>query len=204
MTAIIISPLRGSKFLTMKQDIFPAIRFTLATLVLLGVLYPLLVWGFAQFIAPAQGKAELVYLNDKPVGGALLGQTFSEDRYFWGRPSAVDYNAAGSAGSNKGPSNPDYLALVQTRIDSFLAHNPSVAKKDIPAELVTASGSGLDPDISPAAAKVQVARISISRNIPADKLYQLIEANTQKPLLGLFGPTKVNVLHLNIALDQLK
>lgn len=188
----------------MKQDIFPAIRFTLIMLVLLCVLYPLLVWGFAQFIAPAQGKAELVYLNGKPVGGALLGQNFSEDRYFWGRPSAVDYHAASSAGSNKGPSNPDYLALVQTRIDSFLVHNPGVAKKDIPAELVTASGSGLDPDISPAAAKIQVARISVQRNIPADKLYQLIEVNTQQPLLGLLGPTRVNVLHLNIALDQLK
>lgn len=188
----------------MKQDIFPAIRFTLVMLVLLCVLYPLLVWGFAQFIAPAQGKVELVYLNGKPVGGALLGQTFNEDRYFWGRPSAVDYNAAGSAGSNKGPSNPEYLALVQERIDSFLVHNPFVAKQDIPAELVTASGSGLDPDISPAAARVQVARISVQRNISADKLHQLIARNTQEPLFGLFGPNRVNVLHLNIALDQLK
>lgn len=202
MTAIIISPLRGSKKLTMKQDIFPAIRFTLVMLVLLCVLYPLLVWGFAQFIAPAQGKAELIYLNGKPVGGALIGQSFSEDHYFWGRPSVVDYNAAGSAGSNKGPSNPEYLALVQERIDSFLVHNPKVTKVEIPAELVTASGSGLDPDISPTAAKIQVARISARRNIPEANLYALIEAHTQKPLVGLFGPPVVNVLTLNIALDQ--
>ncbi len=188
----------------MKQDILPAIRLTIVSLILVSVLYPLLIWGFAQFIGPAQGKAELLYREGKPVGAAIVGQTFIEDRYFWGRPSAVDYNAAGSAGSNKGPSNPDYLTLVQTRIDSFLVHNPKVDKKDIPAELVTASGSGLDPDLSPAAAKVQVARISLSRSIPADKLYQLIEEHTQKPLLGMFGPSKVNVLHLNIALDQLK
>ncbi len=188
----------------MKQDILPAIRLTLVSLILVSVLYPLLIWGFAQFISPAQGKAQLVYHNGKAVGAALVGQNFSKDHYFWGRPSAVDYNAAGSAGSNKGPSNPDYLALVQSRIDSFLVHNPQVPQKDIPAELVTASGSGLDPDLSPAAAKIQVARISLSRNIPADKLYQLIEEHTQKPLLGMFGPPKVNVLHLNIALDQLK
>lgn len=188
----------------MKQDILPAIRLTIVSLILVSVLYPLLIWGFAQFIAPAQGKAELVYRDGKAVGGAIVGQSFSEDRYFWGRPSAVDYNAAGSAGSNKGPSNPDYLALVQTRIDSFLVHNPGVAKKDIPAELVTASGSGLDPDISPAAATIQVARISAARGIPVQQLEQLIEQHTQQPLLGLFGPEKVNVLTLNIALDQIK
>lgn len=188
----------------MKQDILPAIRLTLVSLILVSVLYPLLIWGFAQFIGPAQGKAELVYHQGKAVGAALVGQNFSEDHYFWGRPSAVDYNAAGSAGSNKGPSNPDYLALVQSRIDSFLVHNPQVAKKDIPAELVTASGSGLDPDISPAAAKIQFARISKVRGIPAQQLEQLVEQHTQQPLLGLFGPKKVNVLTLNIALEQLK
>jgi potassium-transporting ATPase KdpC subunit len=188
----------------MKQDILPAIRLTLVSLILVSVLYPLFIWGFAQFIGPAQGKAELVYHNGQAVGAALVGQSFSEDRYFWGRPSAVDYNGAGSAGSNKGPSNPDYLALVQTRIDSFLVHNPSVAQKDIPAELVTASGSGLDPDISPAAAKIQIARISAARGIPAQQLERLIEQHNQQALLGLFGPEKVNVLTLNLALDQIK
>lgn len=188
----------------MKQDIFPAIRFTIVTLILVSVLYPLLIWGIAQVIGPAQGKAELVYKDGVPVGAALVGQIFNEDRYFSGRPSAVDYNGAGSAGSNKGPSNPDYLAMVQTRIDSFAVHNPDVAIKDIPSELVTASGSGLDPDVSPQAAKIQVQRISALRKIPEDRLFQLIEAHTQQPLLGWFGPAKVNVLHLNIALDQLK
>ena len=147
----------------MKQDIFPAIRFTIVTLILVSVLYPLLIWGFAQVFGPAQGKAELVSVAGKPVGAALVGQVFNEDRYFNGRPSAVDYNGAGSAGSNKGTSNPDYLALVQARIDSFVVHNPKVGIKDIPSELVTASGSGLDPDLSPQGAKIQVARIICSR-----------------------------------------
>lgn len=188
----------------MKQDIFSAIRFTIVSLIILCFFYPLLIWGFAQFISPAQGKAELIYRDGKAVGAALIGQNFNQDRYFQGRPSAVDYNGAGSAGSNKGPSNPDYLVLVQTRIDSFLAHNPQVSKQDIPAELVTASGSGLDPDISPAAAKIQVARVGVARNIPQAQLLALIEQHTQAPLLGLLGPSVVNVLTLNLALDQIK
>lgn len=188
----------------MKQDIFPAIRFTIVTLILVSVLYPLLIWGFAQVFGPAQGKTELVSIAGKPVGAALVGQVFNEDRYFNGRPSAVDYNGAGSAGSNKGTSNPDYLALVQARIDSFAVHNPKVAIKDIPSELVTASGSGLDPDLSPEGAKIQVARISTVRKIPESRLLQLIDAQTEGPLWGIFGPAKVNVLNLNIALDKLK
>jgi potassium-transporting ATPase KdpC subunit len=188
----------------MKQDIFPAIRFTIVTLILVSVLYPLLIWGFAQTFGPAQGKAELVSIAGKPVGAALVGQVFNEDRYFNGRPSAVDYNGTGSAGSNKGTSNPDYLALVQARIDSFVVHNPKVGIKDIPSELVTASGSGLDPDLSPEGAKIQVARISAIRNIPESRLLELIDTQTEGPLWGIFGPAKVNVLNLNIALDKLK
>ncbi|HQY12236.1 MAG TPA: potassium-transporting ATPase subunit C, partial [Ferruginibacter sp.] len=120
------------------------------------------------------------------------------------RPSAVDYNAAGSAGSNKGPKNPDYLKQVQDRIDSFLVHNPGVKKEEIPAELVTASGSGLDPDISPAGASVQVKRIAAVRKLAEATIISLIDKQTEKPLLGFMGPAKVNVLKLNIALDKLK
>jgi K+-transporting ATPase ATPase C chain len=116
----------------------------------------------------------------------------------------VDYNAAGSAGSNKGPTNPDYLAVVQERIDTFMAHNPDVKKLDIPSELVTASGSGLDPDISTQGAMVQVARIAKIRNISADAVTALIKKQTQKPLLGILGPEKINVLKLNIELDNIK
>jgi potassium-transporting ATPase KdpC subunit len=187
----------------MKNHIFPAIRLTLVMLVLLVVIYPLVVMGIARF-APGGGQGETVSVNGKVVGYALVGQSFTEDRYFNSRPSAVGYNAAGSGGSNKGPANPDYLKDVQARIDTFLVHNPGVNKADIPAELVTASGSGLDPDLSPAGVKIQVARVAKVRGISAEQLNQLIDAQTEGPLLGLFGPAKVNVLRLNVALDGLK
>ncbi|MCK8492656.1 K(+)-transporting ATPase subunit C [Spirosoma sp. RP8] len=187
----------------MKMHIGPALRLTLVMLVILSVIYPLVIAGVSR-LAPGGGKGETVTVNGKVVGYALVGQKFTEDRYFNGRPSAVDYNATGSAGSNKGPSNPDYLKTVQVRIDTFLVHNPGVRKADIPAELVTASGSGLDPDLSPAAAKIQVARIAKIRGIGAERLNQLVDEQTKGPLLGLFGPSTVNVLKLNVALDQLK
>ncbi|GAB3775960.1 K(+)-transporting ATPase subunit C [Spirosoma horti] len=187
----------------MKNHIAPAIRLTLVLLVILSVVYPLVVAGVARF-APGEGKGETITANGKVVGYALVGQKFTEDRYFNGRPSAADYNASGSAGSNKGPSNPDYLKTVQARIDTFLVHNPGVRKEDIPAELVTASGSGLDPDLSPVAAKIQVARVAKIRGISTERLTQLVDEHTKGPLIGLFGPSTVNVLALNVALDQLK
>ena len=187
----------------MKTHLAPAIRLTLVMLVLLSVIYPLLVSGIAR-LAPGGGKGKTITVNGKVVGYKLIGQKFTEDRYFNSRPSAVEYNAAGSAGSNKGPSNPDYLKTVQTRIDTFLVHNPGVSKADIPTELVTASGSGLDPDLSPAGAKIQVARVAKARGISAERLNQLVDQQTEGPLLGIFGPAKVNVLALNVALDQVK
>lgn len=187
----------------MKQYILPSLKLTLVFIILCSLLYPLLIAGIAKF-APGGGKGETVKVNGKVVGYALIGQKFTDDKYFNSRPSAADYNAAGSSGSNKGPSNPDYLKTVQDRIDTFLVHNPGVKKEEIPADLVTASGSGLDPDISPAGAYVQVARIAKTRNISADKIKALVDQQIQKPLAGLFGTEKVNVLQLNIALDQLK
>lgn len=186
----------------MKSHILPAIKLTLLSLVFLSGIYTLAVWGIAQF-APGGGKGELLTQNGKTYY-ANIGQSFDSDAYFNSRPSAVSYNAAGSGGSNKGPSNPDYLALVQTRIDTFLAHNPGVKKSDIPADLVTASGSGLDPHISPESALVQVARIFKARNLNESALRDLVQQHTEAPLFGLFGPKKVHVLKLNLALDQLK
>ena len=175
---------------------------TLVLLILLVVIYPLSVWAIAQF-APNNGKGEIVAYKEGK-GYANIGQSLTADEYFWARPSAVDYNAAGSGGSNKGPSNEEYLAVVQSRIDTFLLKNPSVKKSEIPVDLVTASGSGLDPNISVESAKVQVARIQKARNIDSGKLNALIDANMEQPFLGIFGPSKINVLKLNIALDQLK
>lgn len=185
----------------MKSNIFPALRLTLVCILFFSGFYTLAVWVTALAVAPNKGKGETVTVNGHVVGYKLIGQKFTDDKYFWSRPSAVDYNAAGSCGSNKGPSNPDYLAQVQARIDTFLVHNPTVKKSDIPSELITASGSGLDPDLSPEAARAQVNRIAASRNINKQKLDDLINANTVKPFLG---PAKINVLQLNIALNNLK
>lgn len=187
----------------MKQYFFPALSLTLASIVVFMGLYTLLIWAIAQ-AAPDNGDGQTISVNNRVVGYKIEGQSFTDDKYFDSRPSACGYNAAGSGASNKGPSNPDYLKDVQNRIDTFLVHNPTVKKDDIPSELVTASGSGLDPDLSPKGAYVQVLRIAKTRNISAEKINALVAQQIQKPLLGLFGPEKVNVLQLNIELDKLK
>ncbi|WP_018344083.1 K(+)-transporting ATPase subunit C [Cytophaga aurantiaca] len=186
----------------MKSNLLPAIKLTLVSLVFFMGIYTLVVYGIAQ-LAPNKGKGFIIVHKDKTYY-SNIGQAFTDDMYFNSRPSAVGYNAAGSGGSNKGPSNPDYLKEVQARIDTFLVHNPGVSKSEIPSDLVTASGSGLDPNISLQAAKVQVKRIAKIRHISEERLIQLIDEQTEKPLLGLFGTEKINVLKLNIALDDLK
>lgn len=186
----------------MKENIMPAIRLTLVCLVFFCGIYTLIVLGLAQF-TPGKGGGETVNENGKKYY-ANVGQKFTEDQYFWSRPSAVDYNAAGAAGSNKGPSNPDYLTTVQQRIDTFLVHNPGIQKEHIPSDLVTASGSGLDPHISVQAARIQVKRIAAIRGINESRVQQLVIQSIEKPLLDILGTERINVLKLNIALDQLK
>jgi len=180
-----------------------SLRLTILLIIICAGIFPLIV-ALAGKMAPGGGKGETIVVNGKVVGYANVGQKFTQDKYFWGRPSAVDYNAAGSAGSNKGATNPDYLKTVQDRIDTFLVHNPGINKSAIPAEMVTASGSGLDPDISPASAYVQVKRIAAVRNVSEEKIQSLVSAHIEKPLLGILGPSKINVLKLNVALDALK
>lgn len=186
----------------MKSHLLPALRLTLASLLVFSGLYTLAVFGVAQLL-PNRGLGERIEHNGQSLY-ANVGQTFDDDRYFWSRPSAVGYNAAGSGGSNKGPGNPDHLAAVQARIDTFLAHNPGVQVSQIPADLVTASGSGLDPHISPEAARVQVARIARIRNLDAERAQALVNDLTESPWLGIFGKPRVHVLRLNIALDHLR
>ena len=186
----------------MKQHILPALRLTLVCVVFFCGIYTLAIFGIAQF-APNKGNGETISVNNKVVGYLLEGQNFSNDKYFYSRPSAAGYNAAGSSGSNKGPSNPDYLKDVQSRIDSFLVHNPSIKKEEVPSELVTASGSGLDPDLSRQAAYVQIARIAKARNLSEERIRNIVELHVQKPLFGLFGTTTINLLQLNIDLDKL-
>jgi K+-transporting ATPase ATPase C chain len=187
----------------MKTNLFPALKLTLLCIVFFVIIYSLLIFGAAFVSAPNHGRGEVVEHNSKVVGFANVGQKFTDDKYFWSRPSAVEYNAAGSAGSNKGPSNPDYLQTIQARIDTFLVHNPGIQKSQIPVELVTASGSGLDPHISPQAAFVQSARIAHARSLTIERINTLIDQHTQKPFFGFWGTSTVNVLRLNIALDKL-
>ena len=169
--------------------------------VLLAVIYPMAIFGIAQ-LAPNKGEGETVTVNGKVVGYQKIGQKFDKSIYFWGRPSAVDYNAAGSGGSNKGPSNSDYLAMVQKRIDTFLIVHPYLKKSEIPADMVTASGSGLDPNISPQGALIQVKRVAKERNLSEEKVKALVQAKINTP--AVIGTATVNVLELNVALDELK
>lgn len=184
----------------MKQNILIAIRLTVVCMVVFSGLYSLVVLGIAQ-AAPNKGEGQTISVNGKTVGYTLEGQSFTNDEYFNGRPSAAGYNAAGSSGSNKGPSNPGYLKTVSDRIDSFLVHNPTIQKKDVPSDLVTASGSGLDPDISLEGAMVQADRIAKLRNVSKAGIVTLIRNNTERSPMN--GIKKVNVLKINIELDKL-
>ncbi len=187
----------------MKKYIIQSIRLTLVLMLILCIAYPLTI-ALAGKFSKGKGSGEKLTANGKVVGYALLGQSFTKPEYFWGRPSAVAYNAAGSAGSNKGPSNAAYLQEVANRIDTLLKYNPGLKKSEIPSDMVTTSGSGLDPNISEQGASIQIKRIAAYRKISEAKIIELVALNTQKPLLGLFGPSSVNVLKLNLALNKVK
>ncbi|MDR6156516.1 K+-transporting ATPase ATPase C chain [Chryseobacterium sp. SLBN-27] len=182
----------------MKNHIISALKLTLVMLVIVGIYLGIVYAG--SKVLPTQGNAEIIHYNGQKFY-ANIGQGFTSPKYFQGRPSAVDYNAAGSAGSNKGPSNEEYLQIVQKRIDTLKIQNPEMQNVKVPVELVTASGSGLDPDISPEGALYQAKRIAKERNIPLQKIEDLVKNQTEK---SFFGPSKINVLKLNIALNELR
>jgi K+-transporting ATPase ATPase C chain len=174
--------------------------------VITGIVYPLVVTGIAQLAFPRQANGSLLVNNGKTVGSALIGQSFSNPKYFWARPSATSpapYNAAGSSGSNLGPLNPALAENVKTRISQLKAAD-AASKPPVPVDLVTASGSGLDPDISPAAAEYQVPRVAKLRNLDESKVRELVASHTRSRQLGILGEPRVNVLELNLALDKLQ
>jgi K+-transporting ATPase ATPase C chain len=178
------------------------IVFALLTL-LTGVAYPGVVWIFAQLVVPSQATGSVIEKDGKAVGSKLLGQAFSSPRYFWGRPSATGpfpNNAAVSSGSNQGATNPSLHDAVRDRIAALRTADPGNTAP-VPVDLVTASGSGLDPQISPAAAEFQVGRVARARGVDADRVRQLVAAATEGRTLGLLGEPRVNVLQLNLALD---
>ena len=183
------------------KNLWISVRITLAMCVVLTVGYVLLLRLTSAVVSPNDGEAALVELDGKVVGAANVGQAFTDSVYFWGRPSAVEYNGGGSGGSNKGTNNPEYLAQVEERIDAFLAAHPYLSREEVPAEMVTASGSGLDPDISIRGAEVQIRRVAVARGMSEAEVKKIVEENVCKPWLGLFGTYKVNVLKLNVALD---
>jgi K+-transporting ATPase ATPase C chain len=174
----------------------PAITLTLFFTLLLGLGYPLAMTGVAQAVFPAQANGSQITRNGTLIGSALIGQAFERDSYFQGRPSAVNHDASTSSGTNLGPSS-------KTLLDA-LAERAAAYPEGVPADLVTASGSGLDPDISPAGALVQVLRIAAARGLNEDVVRQLVAAQTRGPDLGILGEPRVNVLALNLALDELK
>ena len=186
------------------KNLWISVRITLAMCVVLTVGYVLLLRLTSAVVSPNDGEAALVELDGKVVGAANVGQAFTDSVYFWGRPSCAGdgYDASSSAGSNKGPTNEEYLAEVETRIDTFLVHHPYLERKDVPAEMVTASGSGLDPDITPESAYVQVKRVAAARNMDETTIKEIVDQTIEKPFLGLFGTEKVNVLKLNINLEN--
>jgi K+-transporting ATPase ATPase C chain len=181
----------------------PALVLFVLLSALTGLIYPMAVTGAAKAVFPAQADGSLIVLDGTTVGSKLIGQNFSDPKHFWGRPSATapqPYNASASGGSNQGPLNPALADAVKGRIEALRAADPGNTAP-VPVDLVTTSGSGLDPDISPAAARYQAARVARARGVPIEQVNALIANNTQRPLWGLLGESRVNVLALNIALD---
>ncbi len=182
----------------------PASSLLIVMTLLFGVLYPLVITGIAKLAFPRQAAGSLIYRNGELIGSSLIGQSYSAPKYFWGRPSATSpqpYNGLASGGSNLGPLNPALLDQVKANAQALRAADLDNAQP-IPIELVTASASGLDPQISPAAAHFQAARVARARGMPLAQIEALIAAHEQGPTFGLVGERRINVLELNLALDQ--
>jgi potassium-transporting ATPase KdpC subunit len=185
----------------MLTEIRRAVSFTLVTMVLFGGAYHVAVWALGRVAFPAQVEGSLIRRVDGTVvGSRLIAQAFTGPQYFHSRPSAVDYNAASTGGSNFGPSNPDHLTAMQARLATITARE-SVPASQVPSEMVTASGGGLDPHIPPAAAALQVRRVASARGISVERVRALVDTHTESPTFGFIGRARVNVLELNLALD---
>ncbi len=188
----------------MKTLIRPAVSLFVLLTVITGIVYPLAVTGVAKVAFPSQAAGSLIVKDGKSVGSSLIGQNFSDPKYFWGRPSATSpmpYNGSGSGASNQGPLNPALVDAVKGRIEALKTADPGNALP-VPVDLVTASASGLDPHISVAAAQYQAARVARVRGVAPDIVTMLIARHTEGRLLGLLGEARVNVLELNLELDQ--
>jgi K+-transporting ATPase ATPase C chain len=186
----------------MIKELKHGLLFTLVSMALLGGVYHALLWGIGRVAFPAQAEGSLIRRADGTVvGSRLIAQKFTRPEYFHPRPSAVDYNASSTGGSNWGPSNPDHLKAVEERLAAIVAED-GVSAGQVPSEMVTASGGGLDPHIPPAAAALQTARVAAARGVPIERVRELVARHTEPPTLGFLGRARVNVLELNLALDE--
>lgn len=186
----------------MLKEVRRGVLFTLTTMVLVGGVYHVLLWGIGRAVFPAQAEGSLLRRPDgRVVGSRLIAQKFERPEYFHPRPSAADYNAASAGGSNYGPSNEEHLKAVRARVDAVVARD-GVSATQVPSEMVTASGAGMDPHIPPSGAEMQVTRVARSRGLDPGRVRDLVGAQTEPPTLRLLGRTRVNVLELNLALDQ--
>jgi K+-transporting ATPase ATPase C chain len=187
----------------LRSTLRPAVVLFVAMTLITGFLYPLVVTGIGKAVFPAQAAGSLITSDSKVIGSTLIGQNFADAKYFWGRPSAtgpMPYNAAASSGSNQGPLNPALIDAVKSRVEALRAADPE-NQQPVPIDLVTASGSGLDPHISVAAANYQIARVAKARDWSSEAVKTLVAAHTQNRVLGFLGEARVNVLQLNLALD---
>lgn len=181
------------------KNLIISIKITILFCITLLLAYVLVLWLFAGLSTPNFGKVNTIKANNKIVGVENIGQNFSSEKYFWSRPSAVNYNGSGSGGSNKGITNPNYLRDVSSRIDSFLIHHPYLKRSEVPSEMVTASGSGLDPHITIESAYLQVIRVAKARKVKPDEIKNIIDSVIETPIIGI---SVINVLKLNIAMNS--
>ncbi|MBX9840115.1 MAG: potassium-transporting ATPase subunit KdpC [Silvanigrellaceae bacterium] len=189
----------------MLKTFYRAISFSLFMYILLGLIYPSATYLLGSSLFPKQSKGSLIFQNEIPVGSEFIGQNFSQPKYFWGRPSAAGekgYDATNSGASNLATTNKDLLDRIEKSIQEFLKQNPTIKREEIPTDLVTASASGLDPEISIQSAKIQIPRIAKARNISENNLTLLVDKLTQNPTLSFIGTERVNVLLLNNELDK--
>jgi K+-transporting ATPase ATPase C chain len=185
----------------MFKEIKQGVSFTVVTMVLLGGVYHVVIWGVGQAVFASQAEGSLIRRPDGSIAGStLIAQKFTRPEYFQPRPSGVDYNAASTGGTNYGPSNPDHLKAVKERLDAVTAQE-KVTAGQVPSEMVTASGGGMDPHVPPAAAELQAARVAAARGVSVDRVRELVQAHTEPPTFGFLGRARVNVLELNLALD---
>lgn len=186
----------------MLTELKRGVLFTIVTMVLFGGVYHVGLWAVGQVAFPVQAQGSLIRRDDGSfIGSSLIAQAFARSEYFHPRPSAVDYNAASTGGSNFGPSNPEHLEFVKERLTEVMAAESAPAS-DVPSEMITASGGGLDPHIPPAAAHLQAGRVAAARGIDPNRIRALIDAHTEPPTFGFLGRARVNVLELNLALDR--